>query len=496
MGASPQTHPPRQGPAVAGSVARPPSGPLTRLLEALLVVVVAGAAVVSGYNLVGGDKKLAVLPVIAVVAVGLGILALTRFSGFVLLILAVRPVLDVLKLSGSTTGTTVGNTATNRGLDPSSIVGVLFLIAAILWLAGRVRTKTFIGGSRVQLAMAAFISGCIISVAGSGHAQASALECLRIGTVLMMFVVLNQIITSRDMLNKAISACFVGLCFPLAYTLYGFVLGHPTSELKGGFTRITGPFSQANTFARYLAFLVVFGVAIYPYVAPRLKFVLAGLLALSTVFMLLTVTRTAIIGALVAVVFLAWVQRRKGIALSLVVVMAGALLIPGVAARFGNLSDSSTAGSAPTGNTLAWRLNYWTEVLPLANRNPVTGIGLNGTQYETDVAKQPHNDVIRAYVETGVVGLFGYLSMLIALMGVGRRAMSRSVRGTFEHAVGAGSLAATLTFVLGSLAANVMSNVVTLFPVFAFAACASYVSRSKGRSLSDAQRAEVGAPVS
>ncbi len=496
MGAVPQTRAPREASSASTSVGRPPSGPMTKVLEVLLVFVVAAAAVVSGYNLVDGDKRLAVLPVVAVVAVGLGILALTRFSGFVLLILAVRPVLDVLKLSGSTTGTTVGNTAANRGLDPSSIVGVLFLIAAILWVAGRVRSKTFIGGSRVQLAMGVFISACVISVGGSSHVQASALECLRIGTVLMMFVVLNQLITTRDMLNKAIAACYVGLSFPLLYTLYGFVLGHPTSELKGGFTRITGPFSQANTFARYLAFLVVFGVAIYPYVAPRVKVLLAGVLALSTVFMLLTVTRTAIIGALVAVVFLAWVQRRKGIALSLVVVMAGALLIPGVAARFGNLSDSSTAGAAPTGNTLVWRLNYWTEVLPLANRNPVTGIGLNGTQYETDVAKQPHNDVIRAYVETGVFGLVGYLSMLIAVMGVGRRAMSRSVRGTFEHAVGAGSLAASLTFVLGSLAANVMSNVVTLFPVFAFAACASYVSRSRGALLSDQERATVGAPVS
>ena len=165
MGALPQTRVPLEGSTPARSGAPAPSGPLTRILEALLVVVVALAAVVSGYNLVDGDKRLAVLPVVAVAAVGLGLLALTRFSGFVLLILAVRPVLDVLKLSGSTTGTTVGNTATNRGLDPSSIVGVLFLIAAILWLAGRVRTKTFIGGSRVQLAMAAFISGCIISIA-------------------------------------------------------------------------------------------------------------------------------------------------------------------------------------------------------------------------------------------------------------------------------------------------------------------------------------------
>ncbi|GAA1882383.1 O-antigen ligase family protein [Lapillicoccus jejuensis] len=472
---------------------------VTRLLELLLAVVVASAAVVSGYNWVDGDKRLAVLPVVAVVAIAMGILALTRFSVFVLIILAVRPILDALKLSGSTTGTTVGNTAANRGLDPSSIVGVLFLVAAILWLAGRVRSGRFIGGSRVQLAMGAFIVACVVSVAGSQHAQASALECLRIGTVLMMFVVLNQLITSRAMMTKVIGACYAGMCGPLLYTAYGFLLGHPESELKGGFTRITGPFSQSNTFARYLAFLVVFGVAIYPYAKRWWKAALGAILLVGTVFLLLTVTRTAIIGALVGIVLLAWTQRRKAVGLGLVVVMAGALLVPGVAGRFAALSDdtptTSSAGGA-TGNSLIWRLNYWTEVLPLANRNPVTGIGLNGTQYETDVEKQPHNDVIRAYVETGAFGLLAYLSMLLALVGVGRRAMGRAARGTLEHAVGAGSMAVSVTFVLGSLAANVMSNVVTLFSVVAFAACASYVSRSQGASITDHQRMLVGAPRS
>src|SRR5689334_22013206 len=127
-------------------------------LQVALVVLVAAGAVVSGFSFAKGDKTLAVLPVIAVVAIGLGLMALTRFSAFVLLLLAVRPALDLFKLSSNATGTAVGNTASQRGLDPSSIVGVLFLLAAVVWLAGRARSGQLVPGSRLRTAMFAFLA--------------------------------------------------------------------------------------------------------------------------------------------------------------------------------------------------------------------------------------------------------------------------------------------------------------------------------------------------
>ena len=86
----------------------------------------------------------------------------------------------------------MGNTASQRGLDPSSIVGVLFLLAAVVWLAGRLRSGQLVPGSRLRTAMLAFLAACALSVVGSTQPQASVLEVLRIGTVAMMFVVLEQ----------------------------------------------------------------------------------------------------------------------------------------------------------------------------------------------------------------------------------------------------------------------------------------------------------------
>ena len=173
-------------------------------------------------------------------------------------------------------------------------------------------------------------------------------------------------------------------------------------------------------------------------------------------------------------------MQSKRLLLGLVVAaFCALLLVPQLSGRFTSVTDLSSTGSQPSGNSLVWRLNYWTEVLPLANANPVTGIGLNMTQYNTDAAKQPHNDFIRAYVEMGLIGLGAYLAVLIALVGLGRRAVRASPSGTFDRGIAAGFLGCAVAFVAVSASANVTSNVVSLWYLFAFAAAASGVVRRR-----------------
>ena len=459
-----------------GATARPSL--TARVLTVAAAVVMAGAAVFSGMSTAGTDRRLVIVPLAAVLAGVLATLAFTRFAAFVLLLLGVRSSIDLFKLSGPASGNTLTNTAVARGLDPSSILAVLFLLAAALWLIAQFVRSGHLRGSRLRLALVSFCLAGFIGLPGSSQPQASTLEALRILSVVMMYVVLEQLITTPEMLRKVLTAAYASLVFPLLYQLYTIASGHSASEVLGSFTRLTGPFAQANTFARYLAFMIVFGVSILPHVSRRLKLVLAPMLALSGVFLVLTLTRGALIAAVVGILVVGVAQRSRAILVSVVVaVLAATVAVPSLGARFSEIGTSSTAGGGPTGNTLEWRLNYWTEVLPLANANPVTGIGLNVTQYQTDAAKQPHNDFIRAYVETGVLGLATYIAMLAAMVGNARRAVQRSRRGTFDRGVAAGALGCAWCYILTSLAANVMSNVVSLWYLVTFTAAAAYVAR-------------------
>jgi O-antigen ligase len=450
---------------------------------AVFVAVVLAAA--SGMGAGEGSKSAVVLPIAIGSGLILGLLALTRFQIYVMVMLIARSSLDLAKLSQRTAGTTsVG--ASSRALDPSSILAVLFLLAAGVWLAAQYRYKGSLPGSPLRRALVLFLAAGAVSVVGSNNVTSSALEALRICAVVAMFTVLEQMITSVNKAKQILLAAFLATVIPLAYTTYGFLTGHPKSDLKGGFTRISGTFNQSNDYGRFLMLMIIMGAAIYPHLERKWRRVMAVMLGLSSVYLFFTYTRSALVAAALGLLVVGFLQSKRLLAALLVAGMAGLLLVPSLSGRFTDLTQYqakqlSQTGGANGGNTLAWRLSYWTQVLPLANANPITGIGLNQTKFSTDKAKQPHNDFVRAYVETGLVGFFAYVAMLVAMVLLGRRAVRRTRKGTFERGVAVGFLGCAVAFIAVSFVANVISNVVNLWYFIAFAACASAVVKIADR---------------
>jgi putative inorganic carbon (HCO3(-)) transporter len=455
-------------------------GVTSKALTVLAVLVAAAVAAFSGLGVGSGSKLAVVLPLALAAGAILTMLAFTRFSLYVMVLLVLRASIDLAKLSDGQTATATGGAeAAGRGLDPSSLFAVVFLLASAVWLAAQHYRQGALPGSALRRALLVFVAAAAISLPSATNLRAGGLELLRILAAVMMFIVLEQLIVNHAILRRVLLAAFLSLVFPLAYTLSGFVASGPASEVKGAFTRITGPFSTSNVFARYLMLMIIFGVALYPHLGRRLRLALGAALALSSVFLLLTYTRTAIIGTAIGVVLVGALHSRRLLLGLLVLAVCAFLLVPQLSSRFTQLGESATPADVASRHTMTWRINYWTEVLPLANSSPVTGIGLTSTQFATDEAKQPHNDFVRAYVETGLIGLGAYLAVLVALVALGLRAVRVSPPGTLDRGVAVGFLGCAVAFVAVSLAANVLSNVVLLWYLFAFAAAASFVARQQ-----------------
>ena len=461
-----------------------------RIATVAAVVVAAALAAAAGMGAGNGSKSAVVLPVAIGAGLILGVLALTRFQIYVVVMLVTRASLDLAKLSQRTAGTTsVG--ASSRALDPSSILAVLFLLAAGVWLAAQHRHQGSLPGSPLRRALVLFLAAGAVSVIGSNNITSSALETLRICAIVAMFTVLEQMITSLTKAKQILAACLFAAVIPLIYTTYGFVTGHPHSDVKGGYTRISGTFNQSNDFGRFLMLMIIMGAAIYPHVERKWRNALAVMLGLSSIYLFLTYTRSALVATALGLLIVGLVQSKRLVAGLFVVGLCGLLVVPSLSGRFSDLTQYQTKQLAQTGgtnggNTLAWRLSYWTEVLPLANSNPITGIGLNETKANTTQAKQPHNDFIRAYVETGLVGFAAYLAVLTSLVLLGWRAVKRTKQGTFEQGVSAGFLGCAFAFIAVSLVANVTSNVVNLWYFIAFAACTSAILKIANRRESTA----------
>lgn len=453
-----------------------------RLAVGLLAVVV---SVQTAMSLVSGaSRALLVLPVAAAFAAGLAVLAFTRFEYFVIGLLVVRASADAGKLSEGGSGL----------MDPSSALAMLFLLAGMFWIAARRRSDGAAPPSPLGTALTLFLVAAGLSALGSSHLGASALDWLRMAAAAAMFFVLNRLVSDGRHVRLVVGATFASAVVPLLVGFAGIAYGG-LAESKGGFDRITSTFSQSNGYSRYLMLLIVFGVAVRRHLTGGYRLALSCVLVGSAASLVLTYTRSAWLATVVGLVVVGFLQN-KGIVVGLVVVGVATLLaVPSVAGRFSDLSEESTTSDA-SANSLSWRLGYWAEILPLANDNPVTGIGLKATEFETDEAKLPHNDFLRAYVETGILGLIAYLGLLGAMVRTARRALRRARPG-FERGVAVGFAGFVASWIGVSLVANAMAQVVLLWYLLAIAACAQAIARGlpeTPESPESSELSELGAP--
>jgi putative inorganic carbon (HCO3(-)) transporter len=441
------------------------------------IFIAASGAAYSGLAVGTGQKAAVVLPLAIGIALVLAALAMTHFAEFVFLMLVIRTGIDLAKLSGPTAGNVSTDASVSRGLDPSAILAVLFLFAAGLWLTAQYYQRGRLPGTPLRRGLAIFAAAVLFSVTGSERPASSLLEALRILAIILMFVVLEQMMTNRGAMKRFLLAAFLSMIFPILYTTVRFVVGAPATQVQGEFSRLTGPFTQSNTFGRYLMLMVVFGVALYPHLTRRLQIAMGILLASGSVYLLLTLTMTAILGATAGLLAVGLLQSKRVIVALVLAGLCALLMLPSLASRIDNMTQTDAAANIESGNSLEWRWEYWQEVLPLVNTNPVTGIGLNMTQYNTKAAKQPHSDVVRAFVEMGLLGLAAYVTLLVLFITTGVKAVRASMAGTFDRGVAVGYLGCAAAVVTASLTANIMSNVVTLWYFMTFAAAASVVGR-------------------
>lgn len=226
---------------------------------------------------------------------------------------------------------------------------------------------------------------------------------------------------------------------------------------------------------------------------------LAVLLGVSSIFLMLTYTRSALVGTVLGIIVVGLLQERRLFLVLVIGLMLFVALDPRLGTRFTELQPADRIVTADPTNSLEWRFTHWAEILKLSSASPIIGIGLATTEEITEDEKQPHNDFVRTFVEMGFVGFVAYVALLLALLRLGWTAATKPPVGSLERSVGIGFLGCAVAFVAVSLVANLISNVVTLWYFLAFAAAASAVVLRGGGARArerDVSRASIeGAPT-
>jgi putative inorganic carbon (hco3(-)) transporter len=233
--------------------------------------------------------------------------------------------------------------------------------------------------------------------------------------------------------------------------------------------------------------LVVVALAAHAHGRVRvLLFLLAAALGAE---LLLTETRGAWIAAIVGILVIGAVLDRRLLLAALVTPVLLVAFVPSVAER---VTSTVPDPSEPrTESSLTWRLEHWTEVLPMVDESPITGVGLGETDRRT--GKQPHNDFLLVLVEMGIVGMLVYLWFLGAAVVTGFRATRRVLDRTLAvepivEAVTVALFGYAIAFIVASSGENLLENVTALWVVFPAFAAVSWVAAAPRLGLVRARR--------
>jgi putative inorganic carbon (HCO3(-)) transporter len=396
-----------------------------------------------------------------------------------------RSSMDVVKPSSGSSGSNGVSTASASGIDPAGGLALIFILLSFLWYLTRKREGRVAPRASIhRVCLILFAAAGFLSVIDSANVGVSVLEGIRVTAVVVMLAVLEVMLVDRESIKRLVGAIYVSAVVPVGLTMFNVVF-HRAQFSSGGFDRYQGTFSQPNPFAIYLTMLIVMGAALFPHLTVRKRLMMAPLLACSVVSLYFTYTRSAWIAVVVGLFLVAYLGRRR----VLLGIMIGAMLlslvaVPTIAQRFADLG-SATNSRGTQSNSLTWRFDYWGQVLPLAAKDPITGIGLKMSSFATTAQKEPHNDFLRAYVETGVIGTIAYFALLISMGVVARHSLRFTKRRptSYERSVAVGFSGCVIAFVMISVVSNVISEVIVLWYYVAFAAAAYAITQYRENAL-------------
>jgi putative inorganic carbon (hco3(-)) transporter len=425
-----------------------------------ITVAVIGAAAAGLAKAGDASRSTVLLPLVVTLAFGMFLVAYRRFEMFVAAIIVLRASLDAAKLGGAGSG--------RSALDPASLLGLMFLFAGGIWLAAQLSSgRKLVAPARFLMSLMAITATGAFSAATSHDLTSTVVDVVRLATVVALVLVLAQMVVNEGRIRFVLTAVYLSSVVPIAYGLWQH--HHGRGFLIGGFVRTYSTFQHPNPFAIYLCMLIVMGVAIWGRTRGRYRVGLSVILVGCGVNLFYTYTRSAWIALLMGLLVVGIIQSKRLIALMWVGVVVIALAVPSASSRFQDLGTETRASGTP-GNSLIWRFDYWRQALQLGG-NPVTGIGLGAVSAVTNQAKEPHNDFIRAFVETGILGFVAYLWLLLEMVGLARSAL-RSAPTGFPRSVATGFAGSLAAFILLSVVSNVITQLVILLYFAALAVCA------------------------
>ncbi len=444
-----------------------------------VVAVVLGCAVAS-LALAGPalERDTVVLAAALPVGLALSCLAVTRFEWFVLVVLAIRPSLDI---------------AGADGLGPGAMLAGAFVALASIWLVVQRADGRLAPLSIATKALCGFLAATLVAVITSQLPGTSATAALEVAAGIVMFLVLEQLLDGRpDRARRLVAAVLASAVVPLMVALVQWVTGDVVGS-RTDVGRIRSTFVHPNPFATYLVLVVLLGASVLTMLRGRQRWMLGVFLGLLGFALVLTYNRSGWIAVVVGLLYIGLRRSRWLIGALLVGAVVAVAAVPSVGERIADLGDKEDFAYLPDDipeNSFEWRMQYWESLVPMAGESPVTGVGPQVIVNTRVEALEPHNVFVQTYVETGLLGLSTLLVSIVAI-GVVLARRRRAATTAAERALAVGAVAVALAVLVMAPSENLLNQTMSWWYL---AACATWGFRTHARSAATVPQA-IGVPA-
>ncbi len=370
------------------------------------------------------------------------ILALLDTRAAVLALLLVRATIDVTA--------TIPIISASRSSDVNAAAMMSLLVIAV-GCAHLAINRVDVLRMPLAKAFAFVLAISFVGLAVAVDREAAFQDWLRLAGVFVLYVLVVDLIRTRDDVRRIITVMVLSAVVPLAIGMYQAVTGNGNHD-TAGLNRIYGTFVHPSPYASYLVQLLPLAVVFFVHTRMRIaRVVLGAMIPLMVLSVYATQTRAAWIGLAVVVIVFAGMRARWTLFFLPLVAAALFFALPGVESRFGEVGNNYSS--------VLWREQQWERSFSVASSLQLVTTGAGLGSINAALGNLAHNEYLRLLVETGIIGLTAMIVLYAQLVRVALRGY-RHAGNAFERDL---MLAFLMTFAARAVIA--LTDNLVAFPV-------------------------------
>lgn len=301
------------------------------------------------------------------------------------------------------------------GLNLASLMGVFIIFFSFYYLF---KNLSKFKGNKVFYFWTIFLLINIFSVIFSVDIGNSFREIVRLTSIFSLFISGYLFVNNAVDLTKALKFVILSAILPAIIGIWQVVYAKEML-VEGGF-RLASTFAHPNMLAFFMFFVLSITIFIFLYGYKKnvlsYFYIIASILFFS--ILVLTYTRGAWLALLIFLIIIGLFKFRKLLFLMLTIFLILYSTVSPLQHRINDIFISNNYDSSIT-----WRLNLYKDGLEYFKEKPVIGYGAGNSSLVIAENRdphlgstEPHNDYLKAALETGAAGLISYILLLITLI--------------------------------------------------------------------------------